>query len=797
MAIGSQQLTDDYGQLKDLLELYPNINIIKTDGQPPDQYEIEYTLKGYVKDTDNAVTIDSIHKVCISLPFGYPHFAPIAKPLTPNFHPDFDPAAIRIADRWQQNPSLPDLVLYIGEMISGNAYNLEDPFNQEAAEWYKANAQHLPLDTLSIVAIKESEEEGLDSLVDDTFVSLGLEGDTFHEPERFVDPAEIQHIRDLLAQNRIFSANSLLAELPHTAHFDDREDIQQDIGKTLRKTDQLFKLAEQLEDMGKIDEAVEVVDNLLAIAADAPGGKALRDRIRQSALIAHTVGSLPESKESVPKTIPPKCTVPVRKTLSAQQSKTKPEFFSQGLPYKPLVAMILTLGLCIGAISLYFKDQNILSQSQANILKSQLLIDKQQFDAAREALTTAQTALADLSILRHRKSAMDAELSALLTMPSLQEGLKGRVLFQGEYIPVGTASALSELAVLTEQAQILVGQDKIEDALTLYRQALNHASRNDLDIERTGIPNHIKALELRQALGLAEKAEQDKNWDEAAASYRRALQLSEQITDLGTVDEITHRLTAATFRHELDQSRKAFDQSQWQETIRFLEHAQQTITSNPDVVDHQERQDLYRLLVNAQLYSILSTARIAYQDKNWQSAIDEYQDALNLLALASNTLQDTVGESIAKIEKTLMLVKIAQLQDKILLAERNGDLSMAIKHGRQTEQLIRASGFGDDDDVRSVLGKIRENIKAHEEQLALDEKVAWLEGNYKTIFRTHYPTFQGSRLLQPKATFLKQVGTATVFTLTCVERSRGSSSKLELDYMFDDETGTWSIYHDR
>ena len=122
---------------------------------------------------------------------------------------------------------------------------------------------------------------------------------------------------------------------------------------------------------------------------------------------------------------------------------------------------------------------------------------------------------------------------------------------------------------------------------------------------------------------------------------------------------------------------------------------------------------------------------------------------------------------------------------------------MAINHGRQTEQLIRASGFGDDDDVRSVLGKIRDNIKAHEEQLALDEKVAWLEGNYETIFRTHYPTFQGSRLLQPKATFLKQVGTATVFTLTCVERSRGSSSKLELDYMFDDETGTWSIYHDR
>jgi len=360
MAMGSQQLADDYGQLKDLLELYPNISIIKTDGKPPDHYEIEYKLKGYVKDTDDDVTIAAIHRVRISLPFGYPHFAPIAKPLTPSFHPDFDPAAIRLADRWQQNPSLPDLVLYIGEMISGNAYNLEDPFNQEAAEWYKANAQHLPLDTLSIADIEESDE-GLDSLVDDTFISLGLESDTFLEPERSVDPAEIQHIRDLIAQNRIFSANSLLAELPPTPHFEDREDIQQNIGKALRKTDQLFKLAEQLEDMGKLDEAVEVIDNLLAIAADAPGGEALRDRIRQSLQIAHTVGSLPESKESAPKKIPPRPTVPVRKSLPAQ-AKATPEFFPQGLPYKPLVAMILTLGLCIGAISLYFKDQNVLSQ---------------------------------------------------------------------------------------------------------------------------------------------------------------------------------------------------------------------------------------------------------------------------------------------------------------------------------------------------------------------------------------------------------------------------------------------------
>ena len=58
-----------------------------------------------------------------------------------------DPAAIRIADQWQKNPSLPDLILHIGEMICGSAYNVEDPFNQEAADWYRNHTDQLPLDT--------------------------------------------------------------------------------------------------------------------------------------------------------------------------------------------------------------------------------------------------------------------------------------------------------------------------------------------------------------------------------------------------------------------------------------------------------------------------------------------------------------------------------------------------------------------------------------------------------------------------------------------------------------------------
>lgn len=792
MAMGSQQLADDYGQLKDLLELYPNISIIKVEGQPPDNYEIEFKLRGFSKDANNDVVIGTSHRVRISLPFGYPHFAPIAKPLTAIFHPDIDPAAIRVADRWQQNPSLPDLVLFIGEMISGNIYNLEDPFNQEAATWYKAHKAKLPLDSLSIADIEESDD-GFNSLVDDTFASLGLETDDFLAPEKPVNESDIQHIRDLVNDGLVFTANRLMTNMSSNASFPDREELQQNIGKVLRKADQLFKLVEQLEDVGKLDEAMEVVDNINAIAADAPGIEALRSRIQQSYQLSQEFGGN-QSKEThfsdsdlalderTP--APP----PVKKS---KRVWTVPRIT---IPFKPILFIALALGLSIGAITIYFKDQSAISQSQASLQKSQRLIEERQFEQALETLENAKNTINDLSVLRFRKTPLLREIETVIASQPLQEGLKGRVLYQGEFIPVAKAVALDKLAVLTDQAQSLSDQNKIIEALTMYRQALKFATDNDLDKAKIILSENIKALELKNALKSAEKAEQGKNWSEAAEAYRKALALSKDLTNLGSTSDITHKLTAAIIRHEFDQSKKAFTQSQWQETITYLENAQKSVNDNPEVVSERERQDLHRLLVNARLYQMLSAAREAYQQKNWDPAITEYQNALDLLANESVVLSSTVGESVSKIETTLLMVKIAQIQDKVLLAESSGNLEALIEHSKSIQQLIRTSKHSDDPSVKTVMQKVSSQIDKNQEQLALNKKIAWLEEHAEEIFRANYPTFQGSKLMQPKATYQKKVDAKLIFVLTCIERSQGSSSKLELNYMYDESDGKWGLY---
>lgn len=797
MVTGSQQLVDDFEQLKSSLELYPSISIVNTEGQPPDNYEIEYAIRGYCKNSDGNIEITDNHRVRVSLPFGYPHFPPTVKPLTAIFHPDIDPAAIRIADRWQKNPSLPDLVLHIGEMICGNIYTTEEPFNQEAADWYTEHKKDLPLDALSIADIIEADDD-FDSLVDDTFASLGLEDDDFLEPEKEYDEADINHIRSLIEQKNIFAANKLLSEIPEEVEIPDREELQQTIGKTLRKADQLHKLAEQLEDMGKLDEAAEVVESLFEIIADSPGAEDLRTRIQQAYTISQPIEDQIPSLDSPTvfeaESEPIEVAADEVPSLKEKRPKERSLRVRPEIPVKLILITVIALGLCIGSISLYFKDQNILSHSQASLLKSQLLIDKKQFDEALEAAEAAQEALNSLTILRFRKPSLEGQIKDLLSSKDLQEGIKGNVLYKGDYIPADTASALRELGVLTEQAASLDGQGKTIESLALYRQALQYANDKHLQAEAEIIDGTIQELELKQALAQAEQAEQGKDWQAAAETYRQALELSGKLSDPETANDITNRLTAATFRHQLDRSKKAFTQSQWQETIESIENAQKLIDENPDVISEQERKDLHRLLVNSKLYQKLSAAREAYEEGNWDRAISTYEDTLRLLDVEAENFEGVLGNSIRKIERTLLMVKIAKIQDQVLLAKGNKDIMGMLKQYAVIEKMIDQSNFADDPSVQIVSKRVAAETAQLQEQLAYDKKVAWLEEHYEEIFRENYPTFKGSQLIKPKVTLLKEVDNKTIFTITCLEKSRGSSSRLELNYMYDGDTDTWSLY---
>lgn len=149
---------EDYKKLTKLVKHYPAISIVSTEKEPPEKYVLEYRLFGYGSDAAGTVQVARRHQVQLELPFGYPHFPPIVKPLSSIYHPDVDENAVRIADYWQESGSLPDLVVHIGDMIRGKEFTVDRPFNAEAAEWYTKQQHKLPLAELEYVENPESEE---------------------------------------------------------------------------------------------------------------------------------------------------------------------------------------------------------------------------------------------------------------------------------------------------------------------------------------------------------------------------------------------------------------------------------------------------------------------------------------------------------------------------------------------------------------------------------------------------------------------------------------------------------------
>lgn len=159
MSNNEHRLIADHKEVVKTLRLYKNITLINTSGKPVDEYDIEYKLQGYTITHDGRVTIAKSHRVKIKIPFGYPYFPPTIRPLSPIFHPEIDENVVPIANYWEDHKSLPQLMLHIGNMICGKDYNLEDSFNDDAAQYYRKHQSRLPLDSLKRIDKKKKDED--------------------------------------------------------------------------------------------------------------------------------------------------------------------------------------------------------------------------------------------------------------------------------------------------------------------------------------------------------------------------------------------------------------------------------------------------------------------------------------------------------------------------------------------------------------------------------------------------------------------------------------------------------------
>ena len=150
MSARIRRLQAEYERLKVIFDGHPHISLAEASGRPPDRYVVEYRVKGLVE-TNGEIGVSEVHRAEISLGSNYPREMPRCVMLTPVFHPNIDHLAICTEDIGAAGQTLDQTIIFIGEMISFQTYNLQSPRNGDAARWTKENVEQLPLDHVDLV----------------------------------------------------------------------------------------------------------------------------------------------------------------------------------------------------------------------------------------------------------------------------------------------------------------------------------------------------------------------------------------------------------------------------------------------------------------------------------------------------------------------------------------------------------------------------------------------------------------------------------------------------------------------
>lgn len=145
-----RRLTADHAKLQDYVRRHPRVRLIQCEGDPPEQYQLEYIVES-LRQVNGELQVVKNHLVEISLPRNYPRTPPQCRMLSSVFHPNIAPHAICVGDHWSAGESLQAIVTRIGEMLAFQSYNVKSPLNGEAARWVEENREQLPLDQVSML----------------------------------------------------------------------------------------------------------------------------------------------------------------------------------------------------------------------------------------------------------------------------------------------------------------------------------------------------------------------------------------------------------------------------------------------------------------------------------------------------------------------------------------------------------------------------------------------------------------------------------------------------------------------
>lgn len=145
-----RRLAADY---RSIAQLLAESTILKADarGTPPQQYRFRFQGWGIGLNSKGEIAPRDEHEVIVELGAAYPRMMPTLTWRTPIFHPNISANGIvclgGYGTHWVPSLTLSELCTMLWDIIRYKNFNIESPYNRDAAEWARTQtAYELPLD---------------------------------------------------------------------------------------------------------------------------------------------------------------------------------------------------------------------------------------------------------------------------------------------------------------------------------------------------------------------------------------------------------------------------------------------------------------------------------------------------------------------------------------------------------------------------------------------------------------------------------------------------------------------------
>lgn len=125
-------------------------------GGPPEVYSVYFFGKGFWRANGSSdVLVREKHEVSISLGAGYPRMIPELVWKTPIFHPNISANGVvclgGYSTHWVPSLKLDELCRMLWDMIRYANYDVDSPYNREAAQWTREQRSYpFPIDSRPI-----------------------------------------------------------------------------------------------------------------------------------------------------------------------------------------------------------------------------------------------------------------------------------------------------------------------------------------------------------------------------------------------------------------------------------------------------------------------------------------------------------------------------------------------------------------------------------------------------------------------------------------------------------------------